>query len=80
MIWFKVFLKIKIHSFRQFNCYFLKNNKISVSQIRQDKNSEIVPIIFVTQKTHENAMNKAIEEISKLQNIIKVENVIRVEQ
>ena len=58
----------------------LKNNKISVSQIRQDKNSEIVPIIFVTQKTHENAMNKAIEEISKLQNIIKVENVIRVEQ
>lgn len=58
----------------------LKNNKISVSQIRQDKNSEIVPIIFVTQKTHENAMNKAIEEISKLQNVIKVENVIRVEQ
>ena len=58
----------------------LKNNKISVSQIRQNKNSEIVPIIFVTQKTHENAMNKAIEEISKLQNIIKVENVIRVEQ
>lgn len=58
----------------------LKNNKISVSQIRQDKNSEIVPIIFVTQKTHEYAMNKAIEEISKLHNIIKVENVIRVEQ
>jgi homoserine dehydrogenase len=58
----------------------LKKYSISVQQIKQDKNNDIIPITFVTQKTHEFAMNSAVEEISKLPNIIKVENVIRVEE
>ncbi len=57
----------------------LKKYNISVSQIRQDKKSDIIPIIFVTRKTKEKAMNAAVEEIAGLNNIIKVENVIRVE-
>ena len=57
----------------------LKKYNISVSQIRQDKKSDIIPIIFVTRKTKEKAMNAAVEEIAALNNIIKVDNVIRVE-
>ena len=58
----------------------LKKYNISVSQIRQDKKDDIIPIIFVTRKTSENAMNAAIAEIEKLNNVIKVDNVIRVEE
>ena len=58
----------------------LKKYNISISQIKQDKKDDIIPIIFVTRKTSENAMNKAIDEIKALKNIINVENVIRVEE
>ena len=48
--------------------------------MRQDENKEIIPIVFITHKTSENAMKSAIEDIKKLANVISVENVIRVEK
>jgi len=57
-----------------------KKYKVSISQMRQDANKEVIPIVFITHKTSENAMKKAIEEIKKLPNIISVENMIRVEK
>lgn len=57
-----------------------KNYKVSIRQMRQDENKEIVPVIFVTHKTTEKAMKSAIEEISKLKNVASIENVIRVER
>ncbi len=58
----------------------LKKYNISISQIKQDKNNDIIPITFVTQKAHEFDMMNAVKDIEKLDNIIKVENVIRVEE
>ncbi len=58
----------------------LKKYNISISQIKQDKNNDIIPITFVTQKVHEFDMMNAVKDIEKLDNIIKVENVIRVEE
>lgn len=57
-----------------------KKYKVSIRQMRQDENKEIVPVIFVTHKTTEKAMKNAIEEISNLKNVASVENVIRVER
>ncbi|MDE6614126.1 MAG: homoserine dehydrogenase, partial [Clostridia bacterium] len=57
-----------------------KKNKVSIAQMRQDENKEIIPIVFITHKTSENAMKKAIEEIKELKNVLSVENVIRVEK
>lgn len=57
-----------------------KKYKVSISQMRQDENKEIIPIIFITHKTTENAMKQAIEEIKSLPNVLSVENVIRVEK
>ena len=57
-----------------------KKHKVSIAQMRQDENKEIIPIVFITHKTSENAMKKAIEEIESLKNVLSVENVIRVEK
>ncbi len=57
-----------------------KKHKVSIAQMRQDENKEIIPIVFITHKTSENAMKSAIEDIKKLANVISVENVIRVEK
>ena len=40
----------------------------------------MISIVFVTHLTNEKAMNKSVEEISRLANVISVENVIRVER
>ncbi|MEG1394486.1 MAG: homoserine dehydrogenase [Clostridia bacterium] len=56
-----------------------KKYEVSIAQMRQDQSKEIIPIVFVTHITTENAVKKAVEEISKLSNIISVENIIRVE-
>ncbi len=58
----------------------LKKYKFSISQMRQNENKEIVPLIFVTHKTSENSIKMAIKEISQLKNVISVENLIRVER
>ena len=57
-----------------------KKHKVSIAQMRQDENKEIIPIVFITHKTSENAMKQAIEEIKGLKNVLSVENVIRVEK
>ncbi|MGN0771335.1 MAG: homoserine dehydrogenase [Christensenellales bacterium] len=57
-----------------------KKHNVSISQMRQDRNNEIIPIIFVTHKTHEKAMKAAVEEIAALKNVVSVENLIRVEK
>ncbi len=48
--------------------------------MRQDENKEIIPIVFITHKTSENAMKSAIKDIENLPNVISVDNVIRVEK
>lgn len=57
-----------------------KKHHVSISRMRQDEGGEIVPIIFFTHKSREKAMEKAIEDIAKLNNVVSVENVIRVER
>ena len=59
-----------------------KKHKVSIAQMRQDHevNKEVVPIVFITHKTSENAMKSAIEDIKNLKNVIGVDNVIRVEK
>ena len=57
-----------------------KKHHVSISRMRQDEGGEIVPIVFFTHKSHEQAMSAAIEEIRKLHNVVSVENVIRVER
>lgn len=57
-----------------------KKHNVSISQMRQDRNNEIIPIIFVTHKTREKAMKAAVEEIAALKNVVSVENLIRVEK
>lgn len=57
-----------------------KKYKVSISQMRQNDGKEIIPIVFVTHETKKKAMMKAIEEISRLSNVIGVRNVIKVER
>ena len=57
-----------------------KKHKVSIAQMRQDENKEIIPIVFITHKTSENAMKSAIKDIENLPNVISVDNVIRVEK
>ena len=48
--------------------------------MRQDDRKEIIPIVFVTHETKKKSMMKAIEDISRLSNVIGVRNVIKVER
>ncbi|HIT26834.1 MAG TPA: homoserine dehydrogenase [Candidatus Ornithoclostridium excrementipullorum] len=57
-----------------------KKHRVSISQMRQADSKEIIPVVFVTHKTREFDMQKAIEEIGRLGNVIGVRNVIRVER
>ena len=57
-----------------------KKYKVSIAQMRQEEGKEVISIVFVTHLTNEKAMNKSVEEISRLANVISVENVIRVER
>lgn len=52
---------------------------INVAQmIQKDGDGETVPVIFVTHKTKEHSVNKAVEEINSVPEIAKVAAVIRV--
>ncbi len=52
---------------------------INVAQmVQEDGNSEVVPVIFVTHKTKEHSVNKAVAEIKAIPEIAKVASVIRV--
>ncbi len=52
---------------------------INVAQmVQEDVNSENVPVIFVTHKTKEHSVNKAVAEIKAIPEIAKVASVIRV--
>lgn len=57
-----------------------KKYKVSISQMRQNDGKEIIPIVFITHEIHEKAMKSAIDEISRLGNVIGVRNVIKVER
>ena len=57
-----------------------KKHKVSISQMRQNDGKEIIPIVFVTHEINKKAMTDAIEEISRLSNVIGVRNVIKVER
>lgn len=52
---------------------------INVAQmIQKDGDGDVVPVIFVTHKTKEHSVNKAVEEINAIPEIAKVAAVIRV--
>ncbi|MDE7401713.1 MAG: homoserine dehydrogenase [Clostridia bacterium] len=52
---------------------------INVAQmIQKDGEGDVVPVIFVTHKTKEHSVNKAVEEINAIPEIAKVAAVIRV--
>ncbi|MCL1901088.1 MAG: homoserine dehydrogenase [Firmicutes bacterium] len=53
---------------------------VSINDVIQKGCDNEVPIIFITHKTHENALNKAIEEIKKLSEVTAVNAIIRVEK
>ncbi|MEN8907083.1 MAG: homoserine dehydrogenase [Clostridiales bacterium] len=50
------------------------------SLIQKDKIGKCAPLIFVTHKTKEKSIEKAIVDIKLIDDVIKVENVIRVER
>lgn len=58
---------------------FQKHN-VSINDVMQKGCDNEVPIIFITHKTHENALNKAILEIKKIPEVIAVNAIIRVEK
>ena len=54
---------------------------VSINDVIQKNNNEDqVPIIFITHRTHEKALNQAIEELKKLEDIKQVNAIIRVEK
>lgn len=55
---------------------------VSINDIKQRKTvgSEQVPIIFITDKTHEKSVQKAIVQIEELEDVIRVDSIIRVER
>jgi len=58
---------------------FQKYN-VSINDVMQKGCDNEVPIIFITHKTHENALNAAILEIKKIPEVIAVNAIIRVEK
>lgn len=56
------------------------NNNVSITRMRQDAGEGIVSIIFVTHKSNENNIKKAIEEINELSEVQAVNALIRVEK
>jgi len=59
---------------------FGKHDVSMASVIQKGHSREEVPLIFVTHKAKELSMEKAINDIKCLDDVIKVENVIRVER
>lgn len=59
----------------------LGSNSVSLlSVIQKGKGQEYVTLVFVTHKTLEGNLNKAIDEINGLSSVKKVDNIIRVEK
>lgn len=59
----------------------LGSNSVSLlSVIQKGKGQEHVTLVFVTHKTLEGNLNKAIDEIKALNSVKKVDNIIRVEK
>ncbi|KPU43831.1 homoserine dehydrogenase [Oxobacter pfennigii] len=56
------------------------DNNVSLSTVIQKGNSkDFVPLVFITHKTSEGDMRKAIKAIEGLQSVLRIENIIRVE-
>ena len=58
---------------------FAKYNVSITDMIQKSSGAESVPLIFFTHKTNEFSINKAIERIKNLSEVVKVESIIRVE-
>lgn len=56
------------------------DNNISITSMRQDSGEGVVSIVFVTHKSSENNIRKAIKQIEALSEVQKVNAVIRVEK
>jgi homoserine dehydrogenase len=59
----------------------LARHNVSISSVVQKGwEMDVVPIIIITHRTREKAMNDAVEEIKALPSIIEVAGLIRVEE
>lgn len=56
-----------------------ENNVSLLSVIQKGKRKENVSLVFVTHRTNEGDVQKAIKKISELKDILKVDNIIRIE-
>lgn len=63
----------------QITSIFAENN-ISITSMRQDSGEGVVSIVFVTHKSSENNIRKAIKEIKALSEVQEVNSLIRVEK
>jgi len=53
---------------------------VSINTLMQKEGEGIVPVVFITHKTQESNVNKALGKIALLPGVIKIESVIRVER
>ncbi|MCR1970939.1 homoserine dehydrogenase [Clostridium cochlearium] len=56
-----------------------ENNVSLLSVIQKGKRQEHVSLVFVTHRTNEGDVQKAIKKISELNDVLKVDNIIRIE-
>lgn len=56
-----------------------ENNISLLSVIQKGKRQQHVSLVFVTHRTNEGDVQKAIEKISNLEDVLKVDNIIRIE-
>ncbi|BDR87635.1 hypothetical protein N071400001_22430 [Clostridium tetani] len=56
-----------------------ENNVSLLSVIQKGKRQEHASLVFVTHRTNEGDVQKAIEKISGLSDVLKVDNIIRIE-
>ena len=53
---------------------------VSINILAQKEGAGVVPLVFITHKTQESNVNKALSKIALLPSVIKIESVIRVER
>lgn len=58
---------------------FGDNNVSLASVLQKQKNSPVVPLVFITHSVKEKDMNKSLTEINKLEDVIEIKSIIRVE-
>ena len=58
----------------------LGDNDISIASALQHESEEAAEVVMMTHKAYEKAMQKAINELGKIGDVLKINNIIRVEE